>query len=486
MADSMHARPLSDLLGFDGDGDMAITGLTSDSRRVQKGYLFAALPGSQVDGQGFVPDAVARGAVAVLGPKGLKLPGDVARIEAAVPRQAFAHMASWFYGPSPEVMACVTGTNGKTSVASFTRQIWEQSGLVAASIGTLGVESTVMTRPGGLTSPDPVALHEALASLQKAGVTHGVCEASSHGLVQYRLDGVRPKAVAFTNLSRDHLDYHHTLEAYFHAKARLFSDLAADDGAAVVFIDSEAGVRMADIAAGRGLRLITVGRAPYASIRLDGIKAEGSGQRLKIVYDAVTHDIILPLFGRFQAENALVAAGLAIGCGGDPKAAFKALETLKPVPGRLEKIGDTQSGAPVFVDYAHTPDGLKTVLEALRPHTANRLAVVFGCGGDRDRGKRPEMGVLAQDLADLVVVSDDNPRSEDAAAIRRDILAACPDAREIGDRAQAIAFAIQSLNAGDCLVIAGKGHEQGQIIGDRILPFSDIAVVNALLAGRGA
>ncbi len=475
---------LDALLGAAGAGATEIAGLTADSRTAAPGFLFAALPGSRQDGAAYIPDAVERGAAAVLVRKGTPVDARIAVVEDLCPRRRFAEMAARFYDRQPELMAAVTGTNGKTSVASFVRQLWHTLGIEGASIGTLGVESRLFTRPGGLTSPDPVTLHAALARLAARGVSHAVCEASSHGLVQYRLDGIRFRAAAFTNLTRDHLDYHGTFEAYFHAKARLFAELLHDQGTAVINIDEEFGRRMATLALGNGHALLSVGRSEDAQLRLHGCEASEDGQRLEIAFKGEAHIVDFPLAGVFQAENALLAAGLVIACGADAADVLPRLAGLAPVPGRLEKVGTSARGGTIYIDYAHTPDGLGKALEALRPHTQGDLVVVFGCGGDRDRGKRPEMGAIAASRADRVIVTDDNPRSEDPAAIRREILLAAPQAVEIGDRRAAIATAIETLSQGDTLLIAGKGHEEGQIIGDRMVPFSDIAAVRAAIEGR--
>jgi len=474
---------LAGLLGLAGPSDVEISGLSADSREISPGFLFAAIPGQKVDGRAFIGEALGRGAVALLVPEGTPAEGAVA-LEDRVPRRRFAEMAARFYGAQPDTVAAVTGTNGKTSVASFARQLWALGGRHAGAIGTLGVVSERVNRAGALTSPDPVALHGALAELAAAGVSHLACEASSHGLDQHRLDGVRFAAGAFTNLTREHLDYHGTAEAYFHAKARLFGELLPAGAPAVVDIDSEPGRRMAELARGKGLALLTVGRSAEADLRLEAAEAEGDAQRLRITYGGKGQEVRLPLAGAFQAENAVVAAGLVIACGDEAESTIAALARLEPVPGRLEKVGETAEGASVFIDYAHTPDALAHLLEVLRPHTKGRLAVVFGCGGDRDRGKRPEMGRIAAERADIVIVTDDNPRSENPAAIRKEVLAGAPGAREIGDRGAAIAEAVAALGPRDTLVIAGKGHEDGQIVGDELLPFSDLAAAHAALEGR--
>lgn len=483
----MSARPepirLDALLGAPDAGATAIRGLTADSRKVEPGYLFAALPGTRGDGRAHIDQAVARGAVALLVPRGSSgaRGRGAALVEDRVPRRRLAEMAACFYDRQPAHMTAVTGTNGKTSVASFARQLWQLAGIEAASIGTLGVASRKLNRPGGLTSPDPVALHAVLAELAARGVSHAICEASSHGLAQYRLDGIRFAVAAFSNLSRDHLDYHRSFEAYFYAKARLFAELMTDDGTAVVMTDSEHGRQIAAIASGHGRKLLRIGRDTAADLRIVDLAPSPQGQRLTVELGGASRRVALKLVGAFQAENALLAAGTVIAGGLAATTVLPLLARLGPVPGRLERVGAGKAGAPVFVDYAHTPDGLATVLAALRPHVRGKLHLVFGCGGDRDRGKRPEMGAIAARLADLVIVTDDNPRSENAAAIRREILVACPDAAEIGDRGEAIATAIAGLAEGDLLLIAGKGHEDGQIVGDRVLPFNDAECARAVL-----
>ncbi len=459
---------LSDITGFALPVDPEVTGLTADSRQVRPGFVFAALPGSKADGRTFVADAVTRGAVAVLAPEGSAPVDGTALITAAEPRRAFSLMAARFYPGQPSTVAAVTGTNGKTSVAAFTRQIWTRSGHSAASLGTLGLVSPAGLRPGGMTTPDPVSLHRMMASLAAEGVTHLCLEASSHGLDQFRLDGLALRAAAFTNLTRDHLDYHPDMAHYAQSKLRLFADLLPADGVAVVNADSAFAERVVDAARGRILTYGTAGR----DLRLIERQPQTDGQRLVVEVLGRTTTVRLPLAGGFQAANALCALGLVIACGADAQAAIAALERLEGVPGRLQNVAAFR-GAPIFVDYAHTPDALRTVLEALRPHAARRLAVVFGCGGDRDAGKRPEMGHIAAALADSVIVTDDNPRGEEPARIRAAILAGCPDALEIGDRAQAIGAAVSTLDQGDVLVVAGKGHERGQIVAGVEHPFDD-------------
>jgi len=465
------------------DGELDIAGLTCDSRAVRPGFLFAALPGARVDGRDFISAAVKQGAAIVLAPVGTRS-DDIPILEDANVRQRFARMAANFYGAQPERVAAITGTNGKTSTASFLRQIWERLGHKAASVGTLGVHGAGFDEPGALTTPDPVQLHETLARLAHGGVDRVAIEASSHGLEQFRLDGVRVQAAGFTNISRDHLDYHGSMRAYLDAKLRLFSHVVASGGTAVINADSPEGQEVAAVAAKRGLRVMTYGRSGD-DIQLNGQTAHGDGQTLALRVNGAAFEINLPLAGRFQAENALCALGLAIALGADAQAAVQALEHLDGVPGRLQKVGDA-SGAAVYVDYAHTPDALQTVLQALRPHATGKFHVLFGCGGDRDAGKRPQMGAIAAKYADRVVVTDDNPRSEDPASIRAQIMTACPNATEIGDRRAAIRNAVQALSDGDVLVLAGKGHEQGQIVGDEVRPFDDVTEAQAALREVGS
>jgi len=468
--------------------DREIRGLTADSRAVERGFLFAALPGSRHDGRAFIAEAVARGAVAVLAPQGTALPegaGAAALVTDDNPRRRLALMAARFYEVQPRSIAAVTGTNGKTSVASFTRQIWQRLGYRAASLGTLGLVPARPNAPKSLTTPDPVELHRCLAALARDGIDHLVMEASSHGLDQHRLDGVRVTAAAFTNVTRDHLDYHGSMAAYLAAKRRLFAELLAADGTAVLNADDPAAAALAEACAARGLRVMTYG-SRGRDLRLLRQEPTQDGQRLTLEIDGRRHEVSLLLAGTFQAANVLAALGLVLATGaqtpGTLDHALDVLGGLEGVPGRLESVGRTPRGAEVYVDYAHTPDALQTVLQALRPHTAGRLHVVVGCGGDRDPGKRPMMGEIAARLADAVIVTDDNPRSEDPAAIRRAILAAAPQAEEIGDRGEAIARAVATLSAGDVLVIAGKGHESGQIVGDRVLPFDDRDVARRAIA----
>jgi UDP-N-acetylmuramoyl-L-alanyl-D-glutamate--2,6-diaminopimelate ligase len=414
----------------------------------------------------------------------MPLPEGVAFIKVDDVRRALALAAARFFPHQPKVIAAVTGTSGKTSVAAFTRQVWSALGKHAASIGTVGLVSPTRERYGSLTTPDPVALHRTLAELVGEGVTHLAIEASSHGLDQRRLDGMQVAAGAFTNLSRDHLDYHPTVEAYFAAKLRLFTDLIAPHGAAVIAVDHDHSGAVVAAAQRRGLRLLTVGRSGQ-EIRLVDSAIDGFAQVLELEHAGTRHRVRLPLPGEFQIENAMIAAGLVIATGSDPHVTFEALSQLKGAKGRLEWVGESNS-APIFIDYAHKPDALAKTLEALRPYVARRLVVVFGCGGDRDPGKRQMMGAIAVEKADRVIVTDDNPRSEEPAAIRAAILRAAPGAIEIGDRREAIRASIAELARGDVLLIAGKGHETGQIIGKQVLPFSDHEVVAAALEGRVA
>ena len=477
LARSIDAAPPS--------ADPEVTAVTADSRKVAAGAIFVALAGAKADGARFVADAVAKGAVAVVAGEAAAIgavPVPVVRV--AEPRRALALLAAALFPAQPATIAAVTGTSGKTSVAAFTRQIFAFAGFRAASIGTVGIVSPKGETYGSLTTPDPVDLHRWLSDLAtEEEVSHVALEASSHGLDQHRLDGVGLSAAAFTNLSRDHLDYHPTVEDYFRAKMRLFTDLLPKDRPAVIDADTPWGERAITVARGAGHAVLAIGRAGDA-LRLISVEPEATAQRLVIATSAGEIPVRLPLLGTFQVSNALVAAGLAIGCGVDPKVALAALETLEGAPGRLDLAGTTAEGAPAFVDYAHKPDALEKAIEALRPYTRGQLVVVFGCGGDRDPGKRPIMGEIATRLADVAIVTDDNPRSEDAAAIRRQIMAAAPGAIEIGDRAAAIRAGVDRLGPDDVLLVAGKGHETGQIVGQTVLPFSDHEAVRAALAAR--
>jgi len=480
---------LGDLAGSEctleaGSAGIEITGLTADSREVQQGFLFAALPGTAMNGADFIPQAIERGVAAIL------MPEDAVRDDFSTPvvtsadaRRALALMAARFTPRQPATIAAVTGTNGKTSVVSFLRQIWSALGHNAASLGTIGVEVPRGSKKLIHTTPDPVGLHTVIDEMAKDGVTHLAFEASSHGLQQRRLDGVRIMAAAFTNISRDHLDYHATFEDYLAQKMRLFSVLLPDGAPVVVDADETGSDAVLEIARQRSLPVVTVGSSGE-TLKLLRTTQHGFGQQLAIQAGDDEYTVLLPLAGGFQVANALVAAGLSIACGEKISDVLPLLAGLKGARGRLEHVATTPDGASVFVDFAHTPDALKTALEALRPYVAGNLVVVFGCGGDRDKGKRPQMGAIAASHADMVYVTDDNPRSETPATIRAEILAAAPDAIEIGARREAIAHAVSTLKSGDLLLIAGKGHETGQIVGDRVLPFCDHDVIEDVL-GKG-
>jgi len=470
----MTAQRLSELLKKDLPHDPMIVGITADSRKVEPGWLFAALPGATSDGKAFVPQALARGAAAVLSS------GEFPDVSAPVvrvhdPRRVYALAAATFYGRQPKVVVAVTGTNGKTSVAGFCRQMFSAAGLSAASMGTLGVRAgDEQITPPGLTTPDAADVARLMGDLAGRGVTHLALEASSHGIDQRRLDGVRITAAGFLNLTQDHLDYHGTMGAYRAAKLRLFETLLTRGGSAVLNADSDAYAAFAGAAMMNGQTIMSVG-AMGQGLTLTGRTAAPGGQRLKISAWGREHGLFLPLAGAFQVSNVLVAAGLCIAAGVRVEDALGAFERLEGAAGRLQHVGRGPRGGEAYVDYAHTPDGLSTVLAALRPHAKGRLIVVFGAGGDRDRGKRPMMGAVAADLADIAIVADDNPRSEAPEAIRAEIMAGNPGLRDIGDRRAAIAAAAAMLEDGDILVIAGKGHEQGQTIGGVVHPFDDVA-----------
>jgi UDP-N-acetylmuramoyl-L-alanyl-D-glutamate--2,6-diaminopimelate ligase len=465
---------------------VVVTGLAVDSRAVRPGDLFFALAGSKTDGAGFIDSAIASGAVAIAGDHPPQRACRVPFVATPNPRRALALAAAKFYPRQPATIVAVTGTSGKTSVTAFTRQIWQRLGHASASIGTIGLVSEKRTIYGSLTTPDPIALHRQLDEIAAEGVTHLAFEASSHGLDQYRLDGVRVRAGGFTNLTRDHMDYHPDVAHYLAAKLRLFRDLVAADGAAVISADHDCSQAVIDAARAKNLRIVTVGSKGDGAgegIRLVGADIDGFAQKLELEHRGRRHAVRLPLVGEFQIENALVAAGLAIGTGSEPEAVFAELELLEGAKGRLEQVAE-RNGAPIFVDYAHKPDALAKALQALRPYAKRKLVVVFGAGGDRDTGKRPLMGAIAAENADSVIVTDDNPRSENPELIRSAILSTAKGAREIGDRAEAIRTAIAGLEPGDALLIAGKGHETGQIVGDRTLPFSDHDAVAAAFAPR--
>jgi len=479
-------------LQVDSHCDDTVTGFAIDHRKVAPGTVFGAFEGARFNGEDFIPAAIAAGAIAVVARPQARVVG-AAHIADAVPRRAFAHLAAQFFRPVPKTIVAVTGTNGKTSTVEMTRQLWRMAGERAASIGTLGVTTPDESVSTGLTTPDIVTFLSNMTGLAREGVTHVAYEASSHGLSQYRNEGVPVAAGAFTNLSRDHLEYHLTMEDYFAAKMRLFDEVVSDRGAAVIWLGAEAdgpwAGRACEHARKRGLRILTVGE------RADGIallaRIPGQlGQTLELAHGGDRYKVTLPLIGAYQAANALTAAGLVIATGGDPKSTFEALSRLQPVRGRLERAAITPAGAPVYVDYAHTPDALGAATAALRPHARGRLITVFGAGGDRDRGKRKPMGEIAAAQSDLVIVTDDNPRGEDPATIRAMVLEGAAGAREIAGRRDAIAAAIAEAGKDDIVLIAGKGHEQGQIIGAgeemRILPFDDVSVARECAAPVGS
>ncbi|MEO0370480.1 MAG: UDP-N-acetylmuramoyl-L-alanyl-D-glutamate--2,6-diaminopimelate ligase [Pseudomonadota bacterium] len=456
-----------------------ITGLAVDSRDVKPGYLFAALPGTRIHGGEFIKYALRMGAGAILtDARGAQIAAEhLAGAEAALivaedPRQTLAYAAALWFGAQPDTVVAVTGTNGKTSVASFTRQIWERMGFDAVNIGTTGVEGAY-TAPLMHTTPEPITLHRILAEAEDHMVTHAAMEASSHGLEQRRLDGVRLAAAGFSNFSQDHLDYHDTFEEYFGAKAGLFARVLPEDGVAVINIDDPRGAEMAGIAKTRGQDVLTVGRNDGADLHIVARSFSPTGQVLRFDWRGVVNQAELPLIGGFQAENVLLAAGLAIGAGADAQQVFATLPAMRTVRGRMELAARRQNGASVFVDYSHTPDAVATALRALRPHVMGRIVCIVGAGGDRDPGKRVLMGQAAAEHADQVIVTDDNPRSEDPALIRAAVMEGCPEATEVGDRAEAILRGVDALGPGDALLIAGKGHETGQIVGDDVFPFDD-------------
>ena len=457
---------------------LEVSGLTADSREVGPGFLFAALPGVQFDGTKFISEAISRGAVAVLMAKGHDIAADwgVPLLQVDNPRSALARMAARFYHRQPSTIVAVTGTNGKTSVAAFVRQIWSQLGLKSASLGTVGLVTPDHTISRQHTTPEPVYLHKLLRQVAEEGIEHLAFEASSHGLAQNRVDGVKIKAAAFTNLSRDHLDYHSDFEEYLGEKLKLFSDILPGDGCVVVNGDSEDGARVIDIARQRNLTLLTFGQGGD-DLKLIAHERDGFGQKIIVGAEGQEFALDFPLAGDFQVSNALCAAALVMATGRSAQDVVPLLENLQGAKGRLDLVGYHHSGAAVFVDYSHTPTALKVALDTLRPYVETRLIVVVGAGGDRDKGKRSQMGKVAIDYADMAIVTDDNPRSEDPAQIRREILAAAPGAIEIGDRGAAIAYGIGQLQQGDILLVAGKGHEAGQIVGNQVLPFSDHDVV---------
>ncbi len=473
--------------------NVEVTGISVDSRDVKPGYLFAALPGVRVHGGEFIQYALRQNAGAILTDKaGAAIAANeiaatnVPVVVAQDPRQTLAYAAALWFGAQPEFMTAVTGTNGKTSVSTFVRQIWIAMGIKAANLGTTGVEGAY-TAPLNHTTPEPITLHRVLAEMAGAGVTHAAMEASSHGLEQRRLDGVRLTAAGFTNFTQDHLDYHKTFEDYFNAKAGLFSRVLGMDGTAVVNIDDPKGAVIARIARDHGQKLMRVGKSANADLRMTAQRFDATGQDLRFEWQGKTHQARLDLIGGFQAENVMVAMGLVIACGAEPAEVFDTLRELTTVRGRMELAATRDNGAAVFVDYAHTPDAVATALKAMRPHVMGRLIVVLGAGGDRDPSKRILMGQAAAQNADVVFVTDDNPRSEVPAEIRAMVMAGCPDATEVGDRAEAILRGVDALQAGDALLIAGKGHETGQTVGHDVLPFDDVeqaSVAVAALEGR--
>jgi UDP-N-acetylmuramoyl-L-alanyl-D-glutamate--2,6-diaminopimelate ligase len=487
----MKLGPLAAAAGLDAGAaaDCAVTGFAIDHRKVAPGTVFGAFQGALVNGEDFIPAAVSAGAIAVVARPQAEVEG-AAHIADAVPRRAFARLAAQFFRPVPETIVAVTGTNGKTSTVEMTRQIWRMCGERAASIGTLGVTTPDESVSTGLTTPDIVTFLSNMAGLAREGVTHVAYEASSHGLSQYRNEGLPVAAGAFTNLSRDHLDYHADMEDYFAAKMRLFGEVVVQGGAAVVWADDEWSGRVFKRVRGRGLRLLTVGEHGD-DIRLLGCEPTHLGQELEIEIGGESKVLMLPLIGAYQVANALTAAGLVLATGGDPAKIVDALGRLQPVRGRLERAAITATGAPIYVDYAHTPDALGAAIEALRPHVEGRLIIVFGAGGDRDQGKRGPMGRIAAELAHMAIVTDDNPRGENPSAIRAAVLAgAGANAIEVADRRAAIAAAVAEAGKDDIVLIAGKGHEQGQIVGAgdamRVLPFDDVTVARPCAAAEGA
>jgi UDP-N-acetylmuramoyl-L-alanyl-D-glutamate--2,6-diaminopimelate ligase len=482
---------LSDLcqdLGMDYGQDVAITGLCLHARDAKPGFIFAALAGSKTHGREFIAQAKGNGAIAVLSDpdsaKFIQAQGLIALLHPE-PRVALAKMAARFYAPIPKTILAITGTNGKTSGTVFARQLLQQLGHRAASIGTIGIITPDGTEASALTTPDTVQFQQILQSLARRGVTHAAFEAGSHGLHQHRIDGVAADVAAFTNLTRDHLDYHGTMENYFAAKALLFERILKIGGTAVLNRDTAYFAPLAAIAQQRQQQVLSFGTDKTADIRIAAMTPHHDHQQVDLTVMGKTHSFRLPLLGQFQAYNIACAVGMVIGCGENPETVLAAVPHLRGVPGRMQLVARARSGAPIFVDYAHTPDAVENVLRSLRPHCAGKLHIVLGCGGDRDPGKRPLMGALAGELADEVIVTDDNPRSEDPAKIRAAILSAVPRALEIGDRAQAIATSITHLGPQDILVITGKGHEQGQIIGKTTHPFDDVTVAQHAATAQG-
>lgn len=466
-------------LGFKADGP--VTGLTCDSRAVKPGYVFAALPGAVSDGRDYIEQAIKAGAAGILSTVGLN--PNAPYLGSAMPRLDYSKMAARLYPNQPQTVVAITGTNGKSSTVDFLRQIWAYAGHAAACFGTIGVRSPSGYRPTAHTTPDAVALHQTLEDLAKEGVTHVALEASSHGLDQYRLDGTRITASGFTNLTQDHFDYHGDMETYFQAKARLFAELTPEAAPVIINVDDEYGQELAGLCAQLGQKVTQVGLSG-TDIQIVSLTPRASALRLELAMGYDVLEVELPLAGLFQAYNAVTAMGLALATGVERDVALAALGQLKGVAGRMELAGKTAKGAPIFVDFAHSEGGLKTLLESVRPHTQGKIVLVFGCGGDRDTDKRAKMGRVAAALADEVIVTDDNPRSETPALIRAAVLKGCPDASEQGDRAKAIREGISRLGKNDCLIIAGKGHEQGQIIGKKTIPFSDVDEVKKALKER--
>jgi len=463
-----------------GDEPARVTGFAIDHRKVAPGTVFGAFQGARFDGEGFIPDAVRNGAVAVVARPEVKVEG-AAHIAAPRPRCEFARLAAKYFAPFPETIVAVTGTNGKTSNVEMARQLWRMAGHPSASIGTLGVTTSDDQVTTGLTTPDIVTFLSNMAGLERLGITHAAFEASSHGLSQYRSEGIDVRAAAFTNFSRDHLDYHETMQAYFEAKMRLFDEVVAADGTAVIWMDDPKSAEVLARCRARGLATLTVG-AQGETLRLVKRETTAMGQKLIIEAGGKTKTVALGLIGAYQAANALTAAGLAIATGGEVEETLANLGRIHPVRGRLERAVISANGAPVYVDYAHTPDAIEAACLALRPHTKDRLIIVFGAGGDRDQGKRAEMGAVAARLADRVIVTDDNPRGEEPGAIRAAILKGAVGATEIGGRRKAIRAALAGAGAGDVILLAGKGHEQGQIVGDKVLPFDDVTVAREEVA----
>jgi len=471
----MIQHTLRDL--FDVNDDTPVTGLSADSREIKAGMVFAALPGTTMDGRDFIPQAITNGAVAILSVSDVT--ADVPVISVSKPRLSYAQAAAKLFPGQPKTLVAMTGTNGKSSTVDFLRQIWAYAGFNAACFGTLGVTSSSGYKPMTHTTPDALALHQTLSELAKEGVTHAAMEASSHGLKQYRMDGVNVTASGFSNLTQDHFDYHPSVQDYFTSKARLFIDLTPRGAPVVINTNDKYGQHLVEVCQGLGHDVLQVGWTGE-DIRIDEVMPHAAGQKVTLVVSGMRYEVDLPLAGEFQVLNAVAALGLAMKTGVETSVAVEALEHLQGVAGRLELAG-VKNGAPIYVDFAHTEDGLDKLLRSLRPHTAGDIIIVFGCGGDRDPDKRSKMGTVAAKLADQVIITDDNPRTEDAASIRTQVMKGCPDADEIGDRANAIAEGIQRLGPQDCLVIAGKGHEQGQIIGDKVIPFSDVAVAKEYL-----